>query len=412
MTAQANATLSVSPISRQELADILDRLILLEKAFGFRAKKSPLLPFSLRVDCAQIIAVQHAASQISRYLDLNDLTFVVQIVEQSESVGGNIHLDSRSSLVEIEIAPSLFAFQEAVLATICHEITHKFLFRHGVKEEDTLKNEKLTDTAAVYLGFGYLMTAGSSCFASSTRCTTSGTTTETRTLRTGYLRDIEFVVTHRLVADVHNISRAEYVRNSSSAALRLERYAEDCFPFLFPQTTSGESVNIRQMQLLDTEIAVIQRRDSEVEQRIRALKMSLSEMEDSRRTLHRSLLEHQHRLTSGTLELNQSLAYFQSTKSILEINELRENSPAINLRRLDQARSALQSKAELPDVLIVACPIDGRQMKVPKGKKLIKVTCPECSYRFLCSTIPPIVRGGFGRRVMRKVRKALGLRTD
>ena len=128
-------------------------------------------------------------------------------------------------------------------------------------------------------------------------------------------------------------------------------------------------------------------------------------MESSRCTLHRALLEHQRRLTAGTLELNQSLAYFQSTKSIIEIRDLWGNSHAPSLTRLDHATSALQSKAELPDVLIVACPIDGRQMKVPKGKKLIKVTCPDCSYRFLCSTVPPIpgtpplVRGGFGEAV-------------
>jgi hypothetical protein len=418
MTAQTNATPSSLPISRREIADILDRLILLEKAFGFRAKKSPLLPFSLRVDCAQIIAVQHAASRIAKYLDLNDLTFVVRIVQQSENVGGKIHLDSKSSLVEIEIDPSLFAFQEAVLATICHEITHRFLFRHGVKEEDTLRNEKLTDTAAVYLGFGYLMTAGSSCFGSSTRRTTSGTATETRTLRTGYLRDIEFAVTNRLVADAHNIPRAEYVRNSPGSALRLERHAESWFPFVFPKTTPGEAVNIHQMQLLEAEIALIQRQDAEVEQRVRSLKMALSDMESSRRTLHLALLEHQRRLTADTLELNQSVAYFRSTKSILEIGELKGSSHLPNLSRLNQAMSALQSNAELPDVLIVACPIDGKQMKVPKGKKLIKVTCPECSYRFLCSTIPPIVgvtpleRSGFRRRLMRRVRKVLGLRAN
>jgi hypothetical protein len=43
-----------------------------------------------------------------------------------------------------------------IAAVLAHEVTHVFLHRHGIRFPDTLENELLTDTAAVYLGVGWL----------------------------------------------------------------------------------------------------------------------------------------------------------------------------------------------------------------------------------------------------------------
>jgi hypothetical protein len=49
---------------------------------------------------------------------------------------------------------------EQKLAILAHEMTHAYLFHHGVFLEDELENEILTDIAAIYLGFGNLIFAG------------------------------------------------------------------------------------------------------------------------------------------------------------------------------------------------------------------------------------------------------------
>ncbi len=46
------------------------------------------------------------------------------------------------------------------LAILAHEITHAFLFHHKIHLEEELKNEMLTDIAAVYIGFGNILIAG------------------------------------------------------------------------------------------------------------------------------------------------------------------------------------------------------------------------------------------------------------
>ena len=47
-----------------------------------------------------------------------------------------------------------------VLAVIIHEFCHFFLDESGIELVNTLENEVLTDTAAIYFGFGKLLRAG------------------------------------------------------------------------------------------------------------------------------------------------------------------------------------------------------------------------------------------------------------
>lgn len=47
-----------------------------------------------------------------------------------------------------------------MLAILAHEYTHNFLNHHGVRELDSYQNELLTDTAALYIGFGGLLHQG------------------------------------------------------------------------------------------------------------------------------------------------------------------------------------------------------------------------------------------------------------
>lgn len=47
-----------------------------------------------------------------------------------------------------------------VIAVIIHEFCHFFLDESGIALENTIDNEILTDTAAIYFGFGYLLKEG------------------------------------------------------------------------------------------------------------------------------------------------------------------------------------------------------------------------------------------------------------
>lgn len=47
-----------------------------------------------------------------------------------------------------------------VLAITVHEYTHHYLLKHGVADEDPLRNEHVTDIACAFLGLGHLMMEG------------------------------------------------------------------------------------------------------------------------------------------------------------------------------------------------------------------------------------------------------------
>jgi hypothetical protein len=57
--------------------------------------------------------------------------------------------------VFLEVATDICGYKDPVLATLCHELCHKYLHvhwnRHGF---DQIEQEYLTDVTAVYLGLG------------------------------------------------------------------------------------------------------------------------------------------------------------------------------------------------------------------------------------------------------------------
>lgn len=64
------------------------------------------------------------------------------------------------SLFLMELYMDNGANLDGVLAVIVHEFCHFFLDRSGLELKNTIENEVLTDTAAIYFGFGDVMRKG------------------------------------------------------------------------------------------------------------------------------------------------------------------------------------------------------------------------------------------------------------
>ncbi|MDI7259046.1 MAG: hypothetical protein QME90_03885 [Thermodesulfobacteriota bacterium] len=88
---------------------------------------------------------------------------------------------------EIEIIRKPMFTLKHILGILAHESTHNYLNYRGIREEDELENEILTDVAAVYLGLGTLLLEGYKpiSWIDSATFTASGYTTYT--LSVGYL---------------------------------------------------------------------------------------------------------------------------------------------------------------------------------------------------------------------------------
>lgn len=382
--------IDTSHLKQSDVNEILDRVILLEAKLGGLVKKIPMTPFAVRANCSQIIAVQYAASQVAKYLGLADLLFAVRIATQTKDVAGKIHINRESQLVEIELDPNIFLFEAAVIATICHEITHRILYRYGIRDEESLRNEKLTDTAAVYLGLGSFMLNGCSCFSTSVSRTGSTTTTHTTKLSSGYLTQAEFAATYCLVAKLHNTPRPDFLAPLSSNSLIAVQLLEKELPDFANNNEIADRSNINNLEIITNEISSIQKEDLEVERGVRSLRAALRNLDDLRRPMHVMLRDQQQQLIINTTESNQSLAFLRTAKAIYTLRAERSEVDPFIARSLETANIALNSKTASvfsSDYAVICCPIEGTQMRVPSGKALVNVTCPRCSYRFLTTTL-------------------------
>ncbi len=192
------------------ISDFVTKLVYLEESVGHRTSYQLLEPF--RLVSQSTIDLQSAGKRIGKFLGLEGLIFIIGFAKQADSIGGHIELQDDSQDVFVEISPDMREFPQSILATLGHEITHKYLHTHRLyksyDKKDELDNEVLTDIAAVYLGLGKLMMNGCEVQKSWTVSRGNGTETTTQTFRSGYLTRNQFSVVYKLVTSMRGTSYA------------------------------------------------------------------------------------------------------------------------------------------------------------------------------------------------------------
>lgn len=84
-------------------------------------------------------------------IDGGFIKLVVEDVVMSDRAG-EISTDLAFTTIRLELKPHYTL--DAVVAVLAHEAIHLHLYYEGISLRDTWENEILTDTAAVYCGFG------------------------------------------------------------------------------------------------------------------------------------------------------------------------------------------------------------------------------------------------------------------
>ncbi len=203
------------------IEDYIDKLIMLEERLGDRTSYEMLQPFSL--DGRDPIAIQRAARRIAEFIGLHGLVFIVATAKQQEGVGGHVELEDRQREVFVEISDDTAIFPAAFLATLAHEITHKYLHLNRISAGSgpihQYHNEVLTDVAAVFLGLGKLILNG--CEVRSTRqeVRRDGTYLVTDQLSTGYLDREQLAFVYRLVCAMRGILYVDMISSLSGEAI-------------------------------------------------------------------------------------------------------------------------------------------------------------------------------------------------
>jgi hypothetical protein len=188
-----------------EKVDFLKKVLLLEKNSSIRSNYYNIHPFRIK-NTRDIIEIQNAARRLSLHIGLSDLTFVVNYANLNKNVGGRVHIDN-DDMVYITISESILDFQECVLATLAHEISHKYLFLNKLSFDLEYENEIFTDLTAVFLGFGKIMLKG--YYVQKT--TNFYNYSETRSQKVGYLNNHQLAFIYLSINLLNNKSLVNFL---------------------------------------------------------------------------------------------------------------------------------------------------------------------------------------------------------
>ncbi|WP_329386852.1 hypothetical protein OG625_28980 [Streptomyces sp. NBC_01351] len=140
------------PVVRASITALFRRL----SADGIRAYATSLSPADAAFDASDDLhlGAQRVASAVVRALRLPDARMVVGFREIQDA-----------ATVELAAGPEYFVevndrfrtHRRDLAAALSHEAAHVLLHRLGLRFPDTAENEILTDTAAAYLGAGWLL---------------------------------------------------------------------------------------------------------------------------------------------------------------------------------------------------------------------------------------------------------------
>ena len=377
------------------------RLIkVLEEALGQKTSYRFLEPFScVGLDNGRpaIIPIQQAARKIAQHVGLGNLMFIISATEQDPSWAGHIELQRDSSEVYVEISPDICRYEDAVLATLCHEVAHKVLhvnaIHHGFA---SIEQEYLTDVATVYLGMGKVMLNGCECQKSHQTSDSRGTSTHFETLKTGYISRDCFAFVYRVVCAMRNIPSSEFLRGLSGPAIQALRACEKSYGDWFRTRFDNPGDLDLLMKALREDVVDFQDEIACNEQVLRETNKRLVNLTAKCRDSHKRLFEANVKVKElERLNYNPHISYLnclETKEAVADLiceGSLQVKNVRTSLSLLQNVNGNLPTgNAETTD--IIECPIDQVKLCVPAGRKRFLVTCPKCNYQFIVKTLTAV----------------------
>lgn len=137
--------------------ELLDRCIALlrkqeKEDYGIYTVPEDIMA-ELKADMSDEAALKRLLCSICAHMGINgDFIKLVLWNTPTGDRAGQIATDLAFTTISLEMQP--YYTLDSVIAVLAHEATHLHLYYKGIAMKDTWENEVLTDTAAVYCGFG------------------------------------------------------------------------------------------------------------------------------------------------------------------------------------------------------------------------------------------------------------------
>lgn len=368
----------------------------LESEVGHKRQYDLLEPFPLVAKGGKpsIIAIQNAGKIIANHAGLGHLTFIISVTKQEPSKAAHIELQHNSPEVFVELSEDICRYAPAVLAVLCHEISHKFLHVHGLRYGSMpIEQEFLTDVAAIYLGMGKIMLNGCQCQSTYTQKKYRETVTTTHTLQTGYISRECFAFVYRLICHMRSIPQATAFRGLSDPARKALSACEHEFSNWFrPECTTPEGWN----NLAEGLRSTLQERQVWMAKRdwtLRKIEAEIASLSATVRESHKPLDLAEKRIagfcqSNGTSHIRylQSLELRELTLEAIETNRKMSSSVLNNWQIVKNIEKYIPFASDSSISQVICCPIDRTPLRVPNGKNRLLVTCATCGYKFIVST--------------------------
>ena len=225
-------------------------------------------------DC---LAIQAVAKQIAKSIALEGFTFIIATAKQKEKVGGHIDLSTGGREVFIEVDSDMMKFPDAVAATLCHEVCHKWLQVNGTRSPVEIDNEILTDITCVFLGFGKIMLNG--CRTTNVRYETipNGTRTITETMTAGYLDRDQLAFVYGLVCAMRSIPSADFMEGLNAEAARAVQMCNSSLGHHYALHFHGMEATQETLAEFTSRVTEAQRTMADLDKHVTYIKKSLCE---------------------------------------------------------------------------------------------------------------------------------------
>lgn len=380
----------------------IEKLLLLERRAGATVHYRLMAPLTRPLN--DVLEIQALAKDIARFVGLDGLTFVVAIAKQEASVGGQIDLATEGSGVFIEIDSDMMNFPDAVAATLCHEVCHKWLHVRGIRSSPEIDNEILTDITAVFLGFGKIMLNG--CQTSRVRYdpTPGSTQRFTETMRAGYLDRGQLAFVYRLTCAMRSVPPAEYMAGLNTDSKEAIRNCDARYAHHYDSKFHLVEETARRTTDINSRVAKLQRTMGDLQKHMTYVKRSLcAVIDDHLLAGHKAVqsIETDNRnRTELTAEPDPALRFLRAITVYREFMSAEERIDSI-LRKtegyLEDAKTVgryvRRSNMGFPTpssamFTIITCPNDGTNLRLPENSGDVIATCPKCKYRFHYNTGP------------------------
>lgn len=373
--------------------DYLKRIFQLEQLIGAKTTYQILEPFY--VNTQDIISIQDAAKKIGEFIGLKGLTFIVAACKQEENIAGHIESNKYENIAFVEVSTENLKYEQATLAVLAHEVTHKYLdwydFYSKIGCQNEYEKEILTDITSVFLGLGKLLLNGYEIDNTD------------KIKKFGYLNLLQLAFLYRLICAMRKILSDEYERNLNKRGIEILQYCDRNYSFYFDNRFHDSKIR----EEVCSKIREVQSVLDKVEKNLSFCKeIGINFFNSYLDKTHKKIYQIQIKANNmeSSINLDPALQFLNAIKAsqttgnlISELTKLSYEAKQNENYLIELAKfiTELSNQLPKPDPKMytnIICRNCGMELRIPISDKTLIVTCPnsKCKYSFLASTSIPV----------------------